>query len=53
MSDNLLVYGIHQVQETTILVKIGAVINHVLDPRIVNLPLWYLSKPVIFDTAEF
>ena len=52
MGNNLLIYTIHQIQKTAILVKVSCIVNHILYPGIIILFRRSLFKPVILNAVK-
>ena len=52
VSDNFLIYPIHQIQQAAILMKIGRIIKHVLYLGILKLFLRSLFKPIILNVVK-
>ena len=53
MGDDLLIFGIHEANETPIFVEVGGVINEILVLGVIKALLRGSLKPVILDLLEF
>ena len=52
VSNNLLIYPIHKIQQAAILVKIGRIIKHIVYLRIIDWFLRYLFKPIVLNAIK-
>jgi len=52
VGNNSLIYPIHKIQQAAVLVKVGCIVKHILNPRISALFARYLFKPVILNTIK-
>lgn len=52
VGNDLLIYPIHQIQQAAVLVKIGGIIKYIADPRIINVFISRLFKPIILDAIK-
>jgi hypothetical protein len=49
MSDNLLIFTVHKIQEATVFVKVGSIIKQITHRGVIHFLNRCLFKPVIFD----
>jgi hypothetical protein len=52
MGDNFLIFTIHEIQQTAVLVKVGRIIKHILHLGIIDWFIRHLLKPVILDAIK-
>ncbi len=52
VSNNLLIYPIHKIQQAAILMKIGRVVKHIVYLRIIDWFHWYLLKPIVLNAIK-
>lgn len=52
MGDHLLILCVHQTNETTILVEIGAVIDQILVLAVIEVLIRQSVKPIVFNALK-
>jgi hypothetical protein len=52
VSDDLLIYAIHNIQQAAFFVKVGRIVKYILYLGIIDLFLGFLFKPVVLNAIE-